>query len=267
MAESTDLMIFDDITAVATRPKELDPSDKAGTEGFEGDRIRWPRIGIAQALSHQMLEGDPLRIKDLKMYEMFNDLTGEIYGRGPLTFVPIKRMVKAIHWRPLTEGGGMIDPDVPLDDERLEWRRDPDGDRTKDQPPLATRYEEYVVFLLRKGRAPESIVLSIACTNKFNQRAADLLWLYIKSRQAAIYSGLYTIDTLTPVKNDKNQQFGAPTINNSGFIPVATPVGKALFDKAKDLHDNLSDKVIEVQREPAPVDDASFNTQEFERTK
>lgn len=244
----TDLMLIGDIQAVEKRPASLDPNDRSGTEDISARDIRLPRLATAQGLSPQMTPGDGAHIEDLKMFDMFNDLTTEVYGKGPITFVPVRRDVRRIEFTPRSEGGGMVDPDVPLNDPRLRWTKN----AGVDVPPRATEFIEFVILLLRAGKAPEPIVLSIKSTNKFNRRASGNLTTFIKLRNAPIYAGLYTVAGGSE-KNDKGT-FGVPVIKNSGWIPVDTPSGKALFDYAKDFHDSLAGKVIVVEREPGGDD-------------
>lgn len=248
----TDLALIGDMTAVAERPKGLDPTDRAGTEDIGANDIRLPRLAIAQGLSPQLTPGDAQYIETLKLFQMFNDLSGEVYGQGPITFVPVRRDVRRIEFRPRAEGGGMLDPEVPINDARMQWTVDESGERV---PPKATTFIEFVILLLRPGKAPEPVVLSLKGTNKWNRRAADQLTTFIKLRNAAIYAGLYKIDTLTPAKNDKGT-FGVPVCKNAGFIPVDTPAGKALFDYAKGVHEALAGKTIVIEREPG---DDSFD--------
>lgn len=249
--EVTDLTtITDDLQPTLTRPKSLD-HDLAGTENITAEDVRLPRLAIAQGLSPQITPGDAQYIDGLKLFDMFNDLSGDILGRGPLMFIPIRRDVRRIEFTPRDEGGGIVDLNVPKHDPRMQWTVAEDGTRT---PPVATEFTEFVILLLRKGQAPEPIVLSIKNTNKWNRRAADQLTTFIKLRQSAIYSGLYTVDTLTPAKNDSGT-FGVPVIKNAGFIPVDTPAGAALFAFAKNFHQSLEGKTIVVERE-AGSDDA-----------
>lgn len=254
----TDLTKLGDIAGTLDRPQTLG-SDLAGTEGIGANDVRLPHLAIAQGLSHQVTPGDEQFIEGLTLFDMFNDLTNEIYGKGPITFVPVRRDVRHVEFVPRSEGGGMVDPDVPAGDPRLKWRRKA-GPNGEDLPPVATTFVEFVVLLLRAGKVPEPIVLSIAGTNKHNRRASDRLTTFIKLRNAAIYAGLYTVDTKVPAKNDKGT-FGVPSVKNAGFIPLDTPAGKALFEHAKQFHDSLEGKTIVVEREPG---DDSFDPAEME---
>lgn len=260
--EITDLATIGDMVPVADRPKSLSRTDLSGTEDIGPNDVRFPRLAIAQGLSPQITPGDQQHIKGLELFDMFNDLTGEIYGKGPITFVPIRRDVRRIEFRPRSEGGGVLDMDVPLNDPRLNWT--PENPQTGEprKPPRATTFVEFVIVLIRPGHEPEPIVLSIKGTNKHNRRASDQLTTFIKARQAAIYTGMYTVDTSVPAKNDKGT-FGVPRVVNAGFVPKDTPRGAAFVAWAKQFHDQMEGKTIVVDREQPT--DTDFDTAEMER--
>lgn len=253
MAETTDLTKLGEITGTLERPKALDPNDRRGTENITSDELRLPRLGIAQGLSHEMTPGDSLYIQGLTHFDMFNTLNQEIYGKGPITFVPLRRDTRRIEFKPREEGGGVVDMDVPPNDPRLDWTTDDEGNRI---PPQATLFTEFISVLLRPGKPPEPIVISIKHTNKENRRAAENLTTFIKLRNAPIFAGLYTIDTSIPAKNDKGT-YGVPTIKNKGFIPLDTPAGKALYDYVEKLAMSLEGKEVIVDREPGADDEAT----------
>lgn len=190
------------------RPAFIDPTDKTGTEDIGRDDLRLPRLVIAQGLSTQLIEGDSNYIKDLKMFDLFNDLTGEIYGRGPIRFIPCRRDVVRIEFDP-EDGTKVLDRNVPANNQRLEW----DGD----QPPKATRFTEFVALLIHEApRKPEPIVISIKETNKFMRRAAERLTGFVKFQDGPIYAGYKTVVS----KSEKNDSgtFGVFVFDNAGFI-------------------------------------------------
>lgn len=258
----TDLATIGDLSGTMERPKSLDPNDRSGTEDIGANDVRLPRLAFAQGLSPQMTPGDSQYIDNLKLFDMFNDLTSEVYGKGPITFIPVRRDVRRIEFKPRNEGGGIVDLDVPPNDPRMKWTVT-DGQRT---PPRATTFVEFIILMLRPGKAPEPIVLSIKGTNKWNRRASDQLTTFIKLRNAPIYAGLYKVDSLTPGKNDSGT-FAVPTIKNAGFVPVDIPAGKALYDYAKTFADSLAGKVIVVDREPGAEEEFDVPSMEAESAK
>jgi hypothetical protein len=237
------LMNFDDVQGTMARPSSME-FDESGTEGIDANEVRLPRLAIAQGLSPQMTPGDSQYIEGLTLFDMFNDMTGEVYGKGPVTFVTVRRQWKGIEFIPRSEGGGVADPEVPKGDPRMKWSKSHPDLTKADTPPRATAIEEFVVVLLRKGKQPEPIVFGIALKNKWNRRAADKIISTVKLRRGTpIYGNMFTVDTKVPAKNDKGT-FGVPTIRDLGFIPKDTPVGAALFQFGKDFHDSLEGKNI-----------------------
>lgn len=224
------------------KPDWLVEGDKSGTEDIDSNELRFPRLSIAQGLSPQLQEGTSY-IPDLKINDMFNDLSSEIYGKGPLNFIVVKRDVKRIEFKPRSEGGGVLDMDVPLGDPRLEWTEDESGKRI---PPRATKFVEFVIVLF-KPTGPEPIVLSIKDTNKFNRRAHDRLTAFIKSKNAPIYSVVYSVKVV-PEKNDKGI-FGVFVIDQVGWLK-----DKKTAENAKEFHEALKTKKVQVAREPGDDD-------------
>lgn len=252
MEEKDDLMIMGDITGVAQRPQSIDPKDRRGTENIRVDEIRMPRLCHAQGLSKQMTPGNALYIDTLKMFDMFNDVTREVYGKGPLAFVPLRRDVRHIEWRPMKEGGGIIDANVPEGDPRLEWRLGAGGPDGKDLPPIATTYTEFVAVLLQKNRPPEPIVISIKHTNKESSRAADTLTTLVKLRPGPIFAGIYLIEGA--MATNDNGTYGVPIIKDGGWIPKDSPAGAKLYTYAEETAEALAGKEIIVNREPGEDD-------------
>jgi hypothetical protein len=258
-------------TALATAPSEtlavredgvpswIPEGDTTGTE-MSADDLRLPRLSIAQGLSPELTPGNPQYNPDLKMFQLFNNLTQEIYGMGPLIFVPVRHDVRWIEFKPRSEGGGVVDMNVPPNDPRTLWRRDPGGDRKKDQPPIATKFNEYVVLLVQDGSPePEPIVISIKDTNKENRRAATNLNGYIalptviptkqgkRKVRLPIYGKMYSVESGT-AKNDKGT-YGVHVIKQVGVVMDAI-----LGNRAMQFLKMIEGKNINVERE-APTED------------
>lgn len=242
----TDLAQLSDIAPVAEKPRESGALE--GLHGLDPNEIRLPRLAIAQGLSKAMIPGESGYIESLKMFEMYNDRTGQVYGNGPLLVVPVKWGKKIIEFDP-NDRNIVLDMDVPPNDPRTKW----DRSVTPNIPPRATTFYEFVCLGLVPGHAPEPLVVSIKTTNKYDRRAADDFKLYIEMRGVSIYRGLYRI-TSRSEKND-NGVFGVFGVKNAGFIPE-TAAGKALLAMAKDFHDSLENKVIIVERTGDDVDDS-----------
>jgi hypothetical protein len=266
---SSALMQIGDLTGTMDRPSDIDPNDLSGTEDIGANEIKLPRLCIAQGLSPQMMPGDGKYIEDLKLFQMFNDVTGEIYGAGPLMVVPVLRDVKRIEFDP-NDKKVPLDRDVPANDIRTKWTASVPGGK-KDVPPAATEFVEFVCMLLRPGKAPEPIVVSIKTTNKHQRFAADRWTTFIGLRGAAIYRGMYQISSKFEKGKTKDGQettFGVFIVKNAGFIPtekivdgkpVKNAAGIALLEMAKQFHESLHGKTITIARE-GDDDPDSFDT-------
>jgi len=257
LARATDLSSSD---AWLAKPEDVLPTgDLTGTEGIGLDEIRLPRLAIAQGLSPEIASENP--IDGLKLYDMFNDLTREIYGRGPLHFIICNREVKFIEFKPREDGGGVVDLNVPANDPRTLWSK-VNGERV---PPVATKFVEFVVMLLREGKQPEPIMLSIKDTNKWNRAASTNLSSFIALSRDAIYGGIYKVNS-RPEKNDSGT-FGVYSIEKIG---KSSPT---IRDYAKKFAESLKGKQIVVNRDahgdedidetPTNDGDASFEPARF----
>lgn len=235
-------------TAVAEAPAWMEVGSTEGTEDISVDEIRLPRLAIAQGLSPQLIPGKSEYIDGLKLFQLFNDLTGEIYGTGPLHFVPIKKDVRNIEFIPRDEGGGIRDMDVPLGDERLEWSV---NEKNEKVPPKATTFYEYAVMLLRPDGVFEPIVLSMKTTNKWNRRAVNRLNGFIllpyQGKRYPIYGKIYSVAS----KSEQNDQgtFGVYVIEQVGVVS-----NEGLYRQAKSFRETVKHKIITVTREPGDDD-------------
>jgi len=249
-------------TAIEERPSWIPEGDTTGTD-MSAEDLRLPRLSIAQGLSPELTPGNSNYIENLKMFQLFNNLTQEIYGMGPIKFIPVRHDIRRIEFKPRSEGGGVIDMDVRPNDPRTQWTTDAEGKR---QAPRATKFNEYVVLLVRDGEdEPEPIVLSIKDTNKENRRAATNLNGYIalptkigsKKYKLPIYGKMYTVESGT-AKNDKGT-YGVPVIKQAGVVHDAN-----LGNRAMAFLKSLEGKNIVVDREPGS-DDADFDPEALER--
>jgi hypothetical protein len=249
---------------ISQRPNFIPEGDKTGTEGISADDIRLPRLAIAQGLSPQVIPGDSEYIDGLRLMDMFNDNTKEIYGKGPLYFIAVRRDVRCIEFIPRTEGGGVRDLNVPRNDPRVTQWREVEVDGVKKRlPPVATLFNEYVVLLLKRDETgqmiAEPIVISIKNTNKFNRRAMTDLNGFIKmhaskgAKSVPIYGVIYSIES-KPEKNDKGT-FGTPVVRQVGYVP---PSLESIFHQAEEYAKELEGKNIIIEREPG--DETDFDT-------
>lgn len=171
-------------TTTGSVPAVMGRGPAEGTEHLTSDDVHMPRLVLAQAMSPQLNKANPEYIDGLGVGDLFNSVTGLVYGPGPLHFsVLVSHPARAIEFAPLSDGGGVLDPNVPLTDPRLEWG--PNGEH-----PKATKFYDYVLFLID---SEEVISLSLA---RSGIKAAKSLNGLIMMRNSAIYTGLYTVESV-----------------------------------------------------------------------
>jgi hypothetical protein len=228
-----------------------------GSQDITSDDIRLPRLAIAQGLSPQMIPDKSEYIPDLRMFDMFNDVTSEIYGRGPLKFVPVYWHVKNIEFEKDDKGkntGIIVDDNVPSGDPRTKWSKDPQLGK---MPPRATRYTEMVVYLVRPELPPETIIISIKETNRYMRRAAQTISGALVEIPRPYYGGVYTVKTM-PEKFDE----GTAGVFVFGIRPTLWNQDRELYERGKMLQESLKGKTIVVNRDVSEdaEGDTSFDT-------
>lgn len=221
----------------ANRPDFL-PRDAEGTEHITRDDLRLPRLAIAQGLSKQVQRLDPRFIPGLAIGQLFNDLTGTIYGPAYETklewFIVRADPPRWVEFHPREQGGGVKDLDVPPGDPRTQWGVDEKGGSVK---PAATMFYDYVLLL---WPSRELIVLSLKSSGIKIAKALNGL---IKLRNAPIWSGKYSVAVAD--EPSPNGPFPNFVIKNAGWVVTEED---ALY--LREMFNSLKDKVLSIEREP-----------------
>lgn len=146
-------------------------------EGFRGTEninpatdIRPPALRIAQDLSPQIKRTKPEFIEGLKVGEFFNTMSKKIYGEGPVYFLVINQLGhRNMILRPLKDGGGIIESNVPDTDPRTKWGK-------KGEKPQTTTFYDYLVGILNSDGKVDIATFSLKSTQI--KHAKDLnTWL------------------------------------------------------------------------------------------
>lgn len=248
----------------------IDPDDQTGKEGIRGDELRLPRLAIAQGLSKQMIKSDPRYIKGLQAGELFNDLTGEVYGPGPLLFLPL---VRKVHRLQFTEDGkGIARRDIPHGDKSLRWAFNPETGKD-DLPPTATEFVDFVSALLIEGRDPEVVVISVKTTNKFQRQAAAALSTFLEMQKGPAFASFKTVEVreATFAKGAAGVFVFANVADGrlDAKPPKVTPEERVyryqLYLQAKRMAEKFKTLDYVVEREAGEDDETSFDTAKMER--
>lgn len=204
---NTDIDTFDDLVAYAGQ----------GTENIRAKDVRPPRLMMCQSGSPQRKEGNEKFITGLNELDLFNSLSGEIYGRE-ISFAVV--MMLGTHFVEFDKDLQVVDRDVPEDDPRAQWTENKDGERVK---PVATQFYDYLVWLVEHN---ELVAMSFKSTQVKNAiKLNGLLKLPLKTAGRIIpnppaWARVYHVKT--EMQHDKNYSWGGYNLNTQGTTPPAT---------------------------------------------
>lgn len=244
-------------------PDFLKSETDTGLDHYTKADIQMPRLALAQKLSPEIEEGNAAQIPGLKEGMMFNNLTREIYGKGPLEFMVIRGdRPRWVEFYPREQGGGVKDMNVPANDVRTQFI---DG-----RPPAATQFYDFIIVLL-----PTREVIALSFKSTGLKIAKSLIALMKLREPKPHYAGKFTLSTM-PTQN-KNGKFQIFKVANSATVDEATArangqpypgwVSEELFHFGQQLYTSLKDKKVTIategERSEEADADTSFDTQKF----
>ena len=227
-------------SGLAPRPDFI-PESSQGLEHITKDDIVLPRLALAQGLSPQVQAVDPAFIKGLSVGQMFNDLTNEIYGVGPLEFHVVHAAPpRWVEFNPREEGGGVKDFEVPFGDPRTQFTSADDGTRVK---PVATQFYDFVIVLW-----PSREMLALSFKSSGLKQGKKLNFL-MSQRRTARSAGRYTICSMS--ETNAKGTFAVYRVDNStsGSRPGWAETDEELAYLSK-LDESVQGKTITMRHEP-----------------
>lgn len=220
---------------LAPAPSRYQKDDKRGLEGTTQADVSIPRLALAQALNPQVTEGDPHRIEGLKVGDLFNSVTGQAYGREVFVQILRRMPLRAMEFNDIDDGGGVKDPNVPLDDPRCQWHGD--------EKPVATVFRDFLARLLPSG---ELIAISFKSSGI---KVAKTLWGLVVMRNKPVWEGRYRITTGVELKPKPHQIYKA---ENADWVSDAdSAIGEQMYESVQ----NITSEAIERKAEREPGDE------------
>jgi len=199
---------------LANIPKDLARDAGRGTENIGAGEVRPPRVKICQSGSPQRKEGNEKQIAGLQELDLFNDLSGDIYGRK-LTFAVIAVLPsKGIQF---AADMSVVDFDVPLNDPRMQFTAGADGKRVK---PVASLFHNFLCWL---PDSSEVVVLSMSSTLIPTAiKLKGMLKLPLKLDGSILpnppaWARLYEVET--KMKNEGQYAWGILNLKQLGVTP------------------------------------------------
>lgn len=223
------------------RPAFIKTGDLRGAETIGTNDIRPPALRLAQAMSPQVKRSDPAYIDGLQEGDLYNSLTGENLGQGPLTIAVLKFLGhRHVEFAPLNEGGGVVDFAVPDGDPRTLFTSEKVDGRETRIKPKATKFYDYLGIVLPDNRPPT---------------LTDLLALSMKGTQLKVATKLNTLIKLAQVPSFAlkfevravSEKKGTYTYFNWRFDRKGW-FDEATFNALSAIHDGLADKTIDLSQ-------------------
>jgi len=227
-----------------------------GNEGIGRGDIQMPRIGIAQKTSPEIDPTSANRyIEGLQFTDLFHSTTRKNLGKGPLHFIILRRDdPRWVQFKPLTEGGGIIDKDVRRGDPRTAFG--PNGEK-----PVATEFHDYIVLMLT-GFDPAKPLESIAAFSLKSSgiaAAKELNFLITLRGPKLICKGIYSVTTGSKTDKKTSGVYAIYKFANAGWLKPDSPIEKLAIE----MFEAWKDRAVEIDHDDAPDPD-DFNPAEFE---
>jgi hypothetical protein len=247
---TTNIATVEKNTALTPAPDYI-PKSRRGFEDTLQSDLQIPRLALAQALSPQVTDGDPNRIPGLEVGGLFNSVTQQNYGKEVFVQVLRKMPLRAMEFRSVDDGGGVVDPDVPIGDPRLAWGNT--GDKKADKPK-ATLFRDFLAIVL-----PQREVIALSFKSS-GITAAKNLWGLATMANRDCFAVRLRITTGVKLTPKPHQIY---KIEQAGWVSEADfKLGEDMYEAVKTID------ATKIHREGDADDDPdSFNPNDIERDK
>lgn len=262
--------------AVKTELPDYLEDTREGSEHIERDDMLLPRLAIAQKMSYELDADHEKFIDGLKYGDFFNTITQRIYGVNPVEFVIVRAdKPRWVEFNPREAGGGIKDMNVPANDPRTQFRRNPQTGAS--EPPIATKFYDFIVLLLPSTPGVPELEMIGVSFKITGLKTARLLNTLISQRgEKPLYAGKYELG-IASAQNAKGS-YKVYTVKNSSIASDFSAVdgkgnklpgwvNRSLYEYAKKQFNILKDKTITIDATTEHAEDegdASFDPSKFE---
>lgn len=234
--DQADLAVRDQ-NAVPVHLQNLDPGyANAGMEEVRQGDIIMPRLWLMQALTPEVAEKGIA-----KPGEIWDNVDQSLLIESgvPFKFCVIKHRLCWIRWKPLTEGGGIIEQAYDVNSALAKEFGSYTWD--KDEKRDIVEYHDFVVFLpeINKNR-----LYMMSCGKTQHKHGRGLISkMKMRGPSFPAFAGVYECKTVNET-NKKNQTYKVFEFTNAGWADTAT------FEQAKKFYDSIGTKPLKV----SPID-------------
>ena len=237
-------------TTALARPDYIKANDSRGTENIETADIKFPALRLAQAMSPEVKRADPAYLEGLREGELFNSITREIYGEEPVHLIIVNQLGHRNTQFDPKDRNVVLESNIPDDDPRCQFTVTvKDGQQVRNKP-LATKFYDYMVLVIREGREPELMTLSLKSTQL---KKAVALNSILKLSKLASFAHLFKA-TPVPEKKGNNQWYGW-RFDSAGWVSEEQyALGAKYFDKFENKAKEVAANIAAEPEAPAAAD-------------
>ena len=216
--------------AISTEMPAWMQKGNKGSEDVTGSDMSIPRVDVLQALSPQIKKSDPSFIPGANQGEIFNTITGHIYG-SEVTFIPVLFRREFCIWKLRTAGGGFAGA----------FKTEAEAEQARCQLPDPDNYEvsesHQHFALVLNGDNVESVVLSMAKSRlKTSRQLNTLVQMAEVDRFAKAYKA-----SAVEVSGPKGDYWSMK------IVPVGF-VNEELYRKGQELYELIKAGAADVDR-------------------
>ena len=201
-----------------------------GSEDVTGNDMSIPRVDVIQALSPQIKKSDPAFIPGANQGDIFNTITGHIYG-NEVTVVPVLFRREFCVWKLRTAGGGFAGA----------FKTEAEAEQARSQLPDPDNYEvsesHQHFSLVIDGERVESVVLSMAKSRLKTSRQLNTL---VQMAECDRFAKAYKVSAVE-VSGPKGD-YWSMKVAPMGYVT------KELYEKGKELYELIKAGAADVDR-------------------
>ena len=216
----------------------------AGSEEVTAKDMVLPRVDVIQALSPQIKKSDAAFIPGAEQGQIFNTVTGEVYGSS-VTFVPVMFRSEYVLWKLRKAGGGFIGAFKTLSEANAALA----STQNPADCEVVESHQHFAMILTGKGA--EEAVFSMTRSKLKVSRSLNTL---VQIAGVDRFAKAYYIDAIE-ASSDKGDYWSFK-VHPAGFV------SQELYAKGKQLYEMIKAGAADVDRtspdETAPVTSAEL---------
>lgn len=228
--------------SVALARPDFIKEGRRGAENITTNDIKPPALRLAQAMSPEVKRSEPQYIDGLREGDLFNSITGFVYGDAPVNFLIVNYLGHRNVVFDSQDRNVVLDGDVPDNDPRCSFSTRMEGGQVIKVKPIATQFKDFLILLLPEGGDSQLMTLTLKSTQL---KKATRLLTVLKLSKLDTFAHLIK-GTPVPERKGNNSWYGWR------FDVVGYP-SEAHYLEAEAHYQKMLGKNVVVEAEPEAV--------------